>query len=141
MHLPRRGRDRPPRVVAGPSTLPAANGLRSAMNPTGSKPYAGDVGRDADNEPSLSDRYDLAESESFGDRHPPRVDAWQSSAGACADGHSSRFLLSWRRYDTHAKRFSYRSADRCNDPDCPGRARPGVFGVSGASVREVLQAI
>src|SRR5271166_3965420 len=141
MLLPQRGSDRPPRVVAGPSTVPAANGLRSAMNPMGSKPHAGDVGRDAGNGPSLSDRYDLTESEWCADRHPPRVDAWQNSGAACADEPTSEGRLARRPAGMHAKRFSYRSVDRRNDRDRPGRARPWVFEVSGASVREVLQAI
>src|SRR6266581_6935785 len=81
-HLLRRGSDRPPRVVAGPSTLPAADGLRAAANPTDSRPHAGDVGIDADSGPSLSDRYDLTGFEWCAGQHHPRVDASQNSASA-----------------------------------------------------------
>ena len=59
------------------------------MNPTGSKPYAGNVGRDADNEPSLSDRYDLTGFEWCAGQHRPRVDASQNSDEACEDEHVS----------------------------------------------------
>ena len=45
-----------------------------------SLPHAGDVGRDAGSEPSLSDRYDLTGFVWCAGQHHPRVDASQNNA-------------------------------------------------------------
>src|ERR1700730_15453745 len=60
--------------VAGPSTPPAAKGLRATVNPMDSRPHASDVGRDADIGPSLSGRYGPTGFEWCAGQHHPRVD-------------------------------------------------------------------
>src|SRR5256885_2387704 len=69
---------------------------QAAANPADSRPHAGDVGRDADSGPSLSDRYDLTGFEWCAGQHHPRVDGSQNSDEACEDEHLSGGPLAGR---------------------------------------------
>src|SRR6266403_3660918 len=127
------GPDRPPRVMAGPSTLPAANGLRAAVNPMDSRPHASDVGRDADSGPSLSDRYDLTGFEWCAGQHHPRVDGSQNSDEACEDEHLSGGLLAGRLPCKRSKPLWCRSAYHRYASGCLETARRLACAVIRAS--------
>src|SRR5271169_1076800 len=80
MRHPRRGPDRPPRGVAGPSTRPEVAGLLASASPEDWQSRSGGAARDADREWSLPDHCGLTASGWCADPHLPRVDVWRSSA-------------------------------------------------------------
>src|SRR6202008_3345429 len=82
MRLPQRGRDRPPRGVAGPSTGPVAIRLSASASPEDWRSRSVGVAKDADREWFLPDHYGLTASGWCADPHLPRVDVWRSSAAA-----------------------------------------------------------
>src|ERR1700693_6611029 len=111
MRLPQRGPDRPPRGVAGSSTLPVVTCLLASANPEDSRWRSDGVARGAGRWWSLPDRDGLTISGWFVDLRLLPGDEWQSYALACVGAHLSVFPLGWRLPYMHSKLFLYRSVD------------------------------
>src|SRR5271169_1923823 len=141
MPLPRRGPDRPPRAVAGPSTGPAVIRLSAVANPEDWQLRSGDAARDADREWSLPDHYGLTASGWCADPHLPRVDVWRSSASAYVGARLSGGPLAGRLPCKRSRPPWCRSAYHRYASGCRETARRWACAVIRASAHATSRAV
>src|ERR1700730_4769846 len=103
MRFPRRGPDRPPPAVAGPSTGPVVIRLAASVSPEDWRSRSGDGARDADREWSLRDHYGPTASGWCADPRLLPEDAWRNSGAACAGAHLSRARPAGRPVYKHGR--------------------------------------
>src|SRR5215469_659281 len=118
MRLPRRGPDRPPRVVAGPSTRPGVICLSASVSPVDSLSRSGGVQKHGGRWWFVPGRYGLTASGCCVDPRPVPADALQSNAAEYAGAAVFGCPLPWRHSGMHAKPLSEKSAYRWYGSGC-----------------------